>query len=68
MSGDQQQFNVYLPRTLVRRVKHAAIDSGMSLSKLVEVSLTRFLAEQDRPDRPDRSDGSGHGTEAGELR
>jgi predicted HicB family RNase H-like nuclease len=43
--GDQQQFNVYLPRELVRSVKHAAIEEGVSLSKLVELALTGYLEQ-----------------------
>lgn len=39
-----QQFNVYLPRELVRRVKHAAVDEGVSLSRFVEEALERHLA------------------------
>lgn len=40
---DKQQFNVYLPPTLIRRAKHAAVDQATSLSKLVEMALTEHL-------------------------
>jgi predicted HicB family RNase H-like nuclease len=49
---DKQQFNVYLPPALIRRVKHAAIDQTMSLSRLVETALTMYLDRLDRERKP----------------
>lgn len=49
MMANEQQFNVYLPTDLVRRVKHAAIDEGVSLKRFtiqaLEHELTRLAAE-----------------------
>jgi Ribbon-helix-helix protein, copG family len=42
--GAKQQFNIYLPADLVRRVKHASVDAGESLSLFVERALEAYLA------------------------
>jgi hypothetical protein len=41
----KQQFNVYLPPDLIRQVKHAAVDSGKSLSVFIEDLLRAHLEQ-----------------------
>jgi predicted HicB family RNase H-like nuclease len=51
-SVEKQQFNVYLPPDLIRRVKHAAVDQAWSLSRLVESALAAYLDRLEQERRP----------------
>lgn len=44
MVAGKQQFNIWLPPDLVKRVKHASVDAEVSLSVFVEEAIEDHLA------------------------
>lgn len=53
----KQQFNVYLSVDLIRAVKHHAVDTGESLSAIVEGALLDHLARISTQQRKEHSHG-----------
>jgi hypothetical protein len=45
---DKRQFNVLLPASLIREIKLASIDRGVSLSALVELAVRAYLGKDNR--------------------
>lgn len=46
MPEDKAQFNVYLPKDLIREIKHRGVDEGVSMSALIEKIVRTYLEEK----------------------
>lgn len=46
MPDDKAQFNVYLPKELIREIKHRGVDEGISMSALIERIVRDYLEEK----------------------
>ncbi len=51
MPDDVKQFNVYLPLSLIRELKHHAVETEQSLSAIVASALRAHLDAQQRKRR-----------------
>lgn len=51
MADDVKQFNVYLPISLIREVKHHAVETEQSLSGVVAAALRAYLEDQQKKRR-----------------
>lgn len=51
--SEKQQFNIYLPPELIRKVKHAAVDSRQSLSDFVADALLAYV-DDDSAEREEK--------------
>ena len=45
---EKRQFNVLLPASVIREIKLASIDRGVSLSALVEAAVRDYLGKDKR--------------------
>lgn len=48
---EKKQFNIYLPPSLIRAVKIAAIEDGLPLSNFVEEAIRLHLAQREREEQ-----------------
>lgn len=54
MNEEVKQFNVYLPVSLIRDLKHRAVDTEQSLSAIVTDAVRRFLDDGHPTEQPRR--------------